>query len=152
VHYQNPRVVTGCLVEWRDLILLCRRAIEPRRGLWTLPAGFMENGETLEEGASRETWEEARARVDILGPYSIISLPHVNQVYLIFRARLRDGRFGAGEESLETALFAEAEIPWDEIAFPTIERTLRRYFRERRAARDFTVETDVIRRPPRSAA
>ena len=115
-----------------DQVLLCRRAIEPRRGLWTLPAGFLENGETLAAGAVRETLEEANARVAIGPLYTIISLPHISQVYMMFRARLLDLDFGPGPESLEVRLFDEDEIPWEELAFRTIGRTLRNYFLDRK--------------------
>lgn len=131
VHYQNPKVVVGCIPEWEDKILLCRRAIEPKYGLWTLPAGFMENGETTAEGAMRETLEEAGARVALLGLYSMISLPDINQVYLLFRARLLHLDFQPGEESLEAALFGEAEIPWRELAFRTVHATLEHYYADR---------------------
>ncbi len=120
VHYQNPKLVVGCLPEWEDRVLLCRRAIEPRHGLWTLPAGFLENNETLHAGAARETLEEARARVEIGTLYTMISLPQISQVYVIFRARLVDLDFGPGPESLEVRLFHEDEIPWEELAFRTI--------------------------------
>jgi ADP-ribose pyrophosphatase YjhB (NUDIX family) len=132
IHYENPKMVVGCIPEWEDRILLCRRAIEPRRGLWTLPAGFMENAETTAEGAQRETLEEANARVEIHGLYALFNIPHINQVYMLFRARLLDLDFSAGAESLETRLFTEDEIPWDEIAFITVRRTLRHYFDDRR--------------------
>ena len=132
VHYENPKMVVGCIPEWENRILLCRRAIEPRRGLWTLPAGFMENAETTAEGAQRETLEEANARVEILGLYALFNIPHINQVYMLFRARLLDLDFSAGAESLETRLFEENEIPWEEIAFVTVRRTLRHYFDDRR--------------------
>lgn len=131
IHYQNPRVVTGCLVTWRDKVLLCRRAINPRSGLWTLPAGFLENGETTQEGAARETWEEACARVEVIDLYTMFSLPHISQVYMFYRAQLIDGAYSAGEETLEASLFAEQEIPWSELAFPVIEKTLELYFRDR---------------------
>ena len=131
IHYQNPKMVVGCLPEWEDKVLLCKRAIEPQYGKWTLPAGFMENGETTLQGALRETWEEAGARVEISHLFTLYNLPHISQVYLMFRARLLDLDFAAGEESLEVALFTEAEIPWDEIAFLTIEKTLRQYFEDR---------------------
>lgn len=133
IHYQNPKMVVGCIAEWEDRILLCRRAIEPKYGLWTLPAGFMENGETTAEGAARETLEEAGARVEVLGLYSMISLPDINQVYLMFRARLLHLDFTHGEESLEARLFSEAEIPWGEMAFRTIHLTLASYFQDRRS-------------------
>jgi ADP-ribose pyrophosphatase YjhB (NUDIX family) len=132
IHYQNPKMVVGCIPEWEDKVLLCRRAIEPKYGLWTLPAGFMENGETTLEGAARETWEEAGARIEIGGLYTLYNLPHINQVYLMFRARLLDLDFQPGIESLETRLFTEAEIPWDEIAFRTVRATLEQYFSDRR--------------------
>ena len=131
VHYQNPKMVVGCIPEWEDKILLCRRAIEPRYGLWTLPAGFMENGETTLEGAARETWEEAGARIEMGSLYTLFNLPHINQVYLMFRARLLDLNYQSGIESLETKLFTEAEIPWDEIAFRTVRATLELYFKDR---------------------
>jgi ADP-ribose pyrophosphatase YjhB (NUDIX family) len=132
IHYQNPKMVVGCIPEWEDKVLLCRRAIEPKHGYWTLPAGFMENGETTLEGAARETWEEAGARIEIGGLYTLYNLPHINQVYLMFRARLLDLDFKPGIESLETRLFSEAEIPWDEIAFRTVHATLEQYFDDRR--------------------
>ena len=132
IHYQNPKVVTGCIPEWEDRILLCKRAIEPRHGLWTVPAGFMENGETLEEGAARETLEEANARVRMKQLYTTFSLPHIDQIYMLFRGELLDLDFSPGEESLEVALFTEQEIPWEELAFPVIAETLRLYFKDRR--------------------
>jgi len=131
VHYQNPKMVVGCIAEWEDKILLCRRSIEPRHGLWTVPAGFMENGETTHEGALRETLEEANARVEIGPLYALHNLPYANQVYLIFRARLLDLDFSPGAETLEVRLFDEAEIPWDQIAFRTVRRTLTRYYEDR---------------------
>ena len=127
IHYVNPKIVVGCLPEWQDRILLCKRAIEPRLGLWTLPAGFLENGETLVAGALRETLEEANARVEIGELYTVISLPHISQVYMMFRARLLDLDFGPGTESLEVRLLRE-----DELAFRTIGRTLRNYFLDRK--------------------
>lgn len=132
IHYQNPKIVCGCVPVWQDKVLLCRRAIEPRRGLWTLPAGFMENGETTPEAAARETWEEAAARVAMGELYAVFNIRHINQVYMMFRAELQDGVYGVGEESLETRLFHEEEIPWDELAFPSITRTLRYYFEDRK--------------------
>jgi ADP-ribose pyrophosphatase YjhB (NUDIX family) len=131
VHYQNPKIVAGCIPEWGPQVLLCRRAIEPRRGLWTLPAGFMENGESTEEAAARETREETLAEVEILSLYTMYSLPHISQVYLMFRGRLRQPEFGAGDESLEVRLFEEHEIPWEAIAFRTVRETLQHYFRDR---------------------
>jgi ADP-ribose pyrophosphatase YjhB (NUDIX family) len=131
IHYQNPKVVVGCIAEWEDRVLLCRRAIEPRRGLWTLPAGFMENAETTQQGAARETMEEAGARVEIQGLYSLFNLPHINQLYLIYRASLLDLDFCPGVESLEVALFRQQGIPWDKLAFPVVKETLDLYWRDR---------------------
>lgn len=128
IHYSNPNIVAGCIAEHEDAIILCKRAIEPRRGLWTLPAGFMENNETVEEGAIRETLEEANAHVDQLQLYAMYSIPHISQVYMMFRARLLNTDFGPGTESLAVELFREHEIPWEEIAFPVIRETLQRYF------------------------
>ncbi len=132
IHYQNPRIIAGCLPVWGEQVLLCRRAIEPRRGFWTLPAGFMENGETLEQAAARETSEEACARVRELSLYTLFDLPHISQLYVLFRAELVDLDFAAGEESLEVQLFHEHEIPWQELAFPIVGRTLKCYFADRR--------------------
>jgi ADP-ribose pyrophosphatase YjhB (NUDIX family) len=132
IHYQNPRLVVGCVPEQDGRVLLCRRAIEPRYGYWTLPAGFMENGESVGQGALRETLEEAGARVD-LGPlFSMIDVPHVQQVHIFFRADLLDTAFMAGAESLDVRLFAESEIPWEEIAFRTVAATLRHFFADRK--------------------
>ena len=148
IHYQNPKVVVGCLPEFEDRVLLCRRAIEPRKGLWTLPAGFLENGETLESGALRETLEEAGARVAVAALYAVISLPHISQVYMMFRARLLDQGFGPGPESLEVRLFAESEVPWESLAFRTIARTLRNYFLDRRLAAYRLHVSSIGRRTP----
>ncbi|MBK1619008.1 NUDIX hydrolase [Lamprobacter modestohalophilus] len=145
IHYQNPKIVVGCIPEWGDQLLLCKRAIEPRYGLWTLPAGFMENGETVQQGAARETWEEAEARVEVGRLYALFNLPHINQVYMLFRARMLEPEFGPGSESLETQLMTESEIPWDEIAFPVIQESLQLYFRDR-AAGHFPLRTGSIRR------
>ena len=130
VHYQNPKIVTGCLPIWQNSVLLCRRAIEPRSGFWTVPAGFMELDETVQQGAIRETWEEARARVELLAPYSMFNLPHVNQLYIIFRARLMDLEFEPGPESEDVRLFTEQDIPWNDLAFGTVRQTLRFYFQD----------------------
>lgn len=132
IHYQNPRMVVGCIVEWEDKILLCRRAIKPRYGLWTVPAGYMENGETTHQGALRETLEEANARVEIGALYALYNIPHINQVYLLFRARLLDLGFHAGAETLEAKLCAESDIPWDQIAFATVRNTLTHYYGDRK--------------------
>jgi ADP-ribose pyrophosphatase YjhB (NUDIX family) len=133
VHYQNPNMVVGCIVEWEGSVLLCRRAIEPRHGFWTAPAGFMERGETTEEGAAREVREEAMAEVEVGSLVAMVNVPHVDQVHLLFRARLLNGRYGAGDETLEAALYTEAEIPWDELAFPSVRFGLERYFEDRAA-------------------
>jgi ADP-ribose pyrophosphatase YjhB (NUDIX family) len=128
VHYLNPKLIVGCIPEWDRKVLLCRRGIHPRYGLWTVPAGFMELNETAPSGALRETWEEANARVEISQLYALYSLPHIGQVYMLFRARLLDLDFSAGHETLEARLFGEAEIPWDALAFATVRNTLRHYF------------------------
>ena len=131
IHYQNPRLVVGTVPVWGDRVLLCKRSIEPRKGLWTLPAGYMENGETLQEGAARESWEEACATVNIKDMYTVFNLPHIYQVYVFFLGELEDGRYGVGDESSDAGLFTREEIPWEELAFPTIERTLKYYFQDR---------------------
>ncbi len=153
IHYENPKIVTCCLPVFEGRVLMCRRAIEPRRGLWTLPGGFLETGETVFGGASRETREEARARVDGHSLYTIFNLPHISQVYMFFRARLVDGRYGAGEETLEARLFREPEVPWNELAFPVISRTLEHYFRDRQSGifpvrvEDIIIENAIGERP-----
>ena len=131
IHYENPRLVVGCVPEWEGRLLLCRRAIEPRYGYWTLPAGFMENGETTAQGAVRETLEEAGARIELTAPFSMISVPHVNQVHLFYRARLLDLEFKPGDESLEVILAEEAQVPWKDIAFRTVGLTLKHWFADR---------------------
>lgn len=133
IHYENPNIICGTLAIWQDKVLLCRRAIEPRYGLWTLPAGFMEIGETIEAGAARETWEEAEGRVSHAHLYCIYNIPRIGQVYMLFQCDLDEGVFGVGSESLECALFDEADIPWGELAFPSIDRTLKHYFADRKA-------------------
>ena len=128
VFYQNPKIIVGCLPRWEDKILLCKRAVEPRKDFWTLPAGYMENGETLEDGAARETREEAMTEVSIVRLQSIISLPFIDQVYFLFLADLNEPSFGPGPESADVKLFKESEIPKDELAFRAIEFSLGRYF------------------------
>ena len=132
IHYQNPKIVAGCIPVWEDRVLLCKRAIEPRYGKWTLPAGFMENGETVAQAASRETTEEAEARVVDLELYGLFNITHVNQVYIMFRGRLESNDFGPGDESLEVRLVEEKDVPWEELAFPVMQRTLRLFFEDRR--------------------
>jgi len=151
VHYENPKMVVGCIPEWESRILLCRRAIEPRLGLWTVPAGFMENGETTAAGAMRETLEEANARVEILGLYALFNIPHISQVYMLFRARLLDLDFRAGAETLETKLFDEHSIPWEQLAFATVRRTLNLYFSDRRNG-EFRFHMGTIEPAPKPAA
>ena len=132
VHYQNPKLIVGAIPVWEDKILLCRRAIEPRHGFWTLPAGFMENGETTVEAAARETLEEANAQVSIGELYTLYNLPYINQVHLLFRASLQNLDFSPGVESLEVQLFAEQDIPWDALAFRPVRFSLQHYFSDRR--------------------
>ncbi len=133
IHYQNPKIVAGVLPTWKDQILFCRRAIEPRKGLWTLPAGFMENNETVAEAACRETYEEAHARLAGVELYTVISLPHISQVYMLYRGELDDGSYSPGIESLETRLFDIDTIPWGELAFKTIEKTLQCFVEDRKS-------------------
>jgi len=133
IHYQNPRIIVGCLPLWEDKVLLCKRAIEPRKHYWTLPAGFMENAETTQEGAVRETWEEAHARVSSPVLYTLFDLPDINQVYMFYRCELTGPEYGSGPESLEVELFDESEIPWTELAFPVIYETLKLYFSDRQS-------------------
>ncbi|MGQ7846560.1 NUDIX hydrolase [Granulosicoccus sp. 3-233] len=147
IHYENPKNVVGCLLEWQGKVLLCKRAIEPRYGYWTLPAGFMENGESTIEGAAREAFEEATARCDELRLFSVYNLPRISQVYLMFHGQLRDGFAEANEETLEVRLFDQSEIPWSELAFPVVVETLTRYY-EMRHQRDRRVySADIFSRP-----
>lgn len=145
IHYQNPKVVVGCIPEWQNQILLCKRAIEPQYGLWTFPAGFMENDETIEDAARRETEEEAQANVALTGLYTVFSIPHVSQVYMVFRAKMQERQFGAGEESLEVQLFNLDQIPWTELAFQVIEETLRLYAQDR-ATDQYPIHVGTIQR------
>jgi ADP-ribose pyrophosphatase YjhB (NUDIX family) len=131
VHYKNPKIVAGCIPEWEDRILLCRRAIQPRYGLWTLPAGYMEIGESTLQAAQRETLEEANARVEIQDLYMVINLSYANQVHLMYRSRLLDEEYSSGQESLEVRLYRKAEIPWDLLAFPSVRETLKYYYQDR---------------------
>jgi ADP-ribose pyrophosphatase YjhB (NUDIX family) len=146
IHYENPKMVVGCIPEWQDRVLLCRRAIQPRHGKWTLPAGYLENGERVAEGAKRELFEEACARSVAVVPYALYDLTFVNQMYLFFRAPLAGAEFAAGKESLDVRLFDEEQIPWGELAFQVVSETLKRYFEDRRAG-TFTFHTGQIRRP-----
>ncbi len=143
IHYQNPRNIVGTVPVWDGKVLLCRRAINPRYGFWTLPAGFMELDETTTQAAARETLEEAGARVEIQGLFSLLNVPRARQVHIFYRARLLDLDFAAGEESLEVQLFDEASIPWPEIAFASVEQTLRFFFADS-ASGNFELHTDDI--------
>ena len=131
VHYRNPKVIVGCVPEWEGRILMCRRNIEPRFGLWTFPAGFLEMSETTAQGAARETREEAQADVEIGSMLAVIDVPYVSQIYVIHRGRMKSAHHGVTPESSETVLMREDEIPWDDIAFPTILHSLRFYFADR---------------------
>jgi len=144
IHYRNPLLVIGSIPETDERVLLCRRAIEPRLGFWTLPAGFMELGETTAQGAIRETLEEANARIELDEVFTMLSVPHVDQVHLYYRAKLLDLDFSPGAESLEVALFHERDIPWNELAFRTVSATLRLYYADRRAGA-YKFHADVIR-------
>ncbi len=147
IHYENPKNVVGCLLEWQGKVLLCKRAIEPRHGFWTLPAGFMENKETTLEGAAREAKEEACAECENLRLFAVYNLPRISQVYMMFFGRLKDGYADVGEESLEVGLFRQNEIPWDDLAFPVVTETLTRYF-ERKQDRIREVHyADIYSRP-----
>ena len=130
IQYENPRLIVGCVAHWENRILLCRRAIEPRLGYWTLPAGFMENAETTAEAASRETLEEAGAKIIIDAPFAMVSIAHINQVHLFYRGRLSTPDYLAGEESLEVALFKPSDIPWQEMAFRSVTFCLQRYLED----------------------
>src|ERR1700728_3622156 len=162
IHYENPRLVVGCVPEHEGRILLCRRAIEPRRGYWTLPAGFMENDETLQQAAMRESREEALADVEIGSLLAIVHVLHARQVHVFFRARLPTASYGVGHESLEVELFDLAAIPWPDLAFPSSEFALRHYLDDRQAGRDGYHSTTIDRRlrgggpspewPPRTPA
>jgi ADP-ribose pyrophosphatase YjhB (NUDIX family) len=132
IHYENPLNVVGTVPVWNDKVLLCRRNIEPRHGFWTLPAGFMELGETTEQGAIRETEEEAGARIDVQGLFTVLNVVRVGQVHFFYRAKLRDTDFAPGPESIEARLFHEQEIPWGDLAFRTVRETLLRYFEDRK--------------------
>jgi len=150
IHYTNPRIVAGCILSWEERILLCRRAIEPRYGLWTLPAGFMENGETTMEAAAREAFEEAYAEAEAMTLYGIYNLKHISQVYVMFRGILRQGYARAGAESLEVKLVTAEEIPWSELAFPVVRETLERYLEERVHGQFNVHSADVLRQDNKS--
>lgn len=156
IHYQNPKMVVGSIPVWEQdgevRVLLCKRAIEPQYGYWTLPAGFMENNETTSQGAQRETQEEAGANIVLHELFSMLNVPHVNQVHLFYRATLLDLDFQAGTESLDVQLFAEQEIPWDDIAFPTVSHTLKFFFENSEKVKQggaFALHTHDIFKPMR---
>ena len=144
IFYVNPKVIVGCIPTVGDKVLLCKRAIEPRYGKWTLPAGFMENRETTAEGAAREMWEEAEARAVDMALYRIFDVPHISQVYVFYRCQVLDDQFGAGSESLESKLYSEADIPWDELAFRVVIEMLREFFEDRKT-QNFPVRNSTIR-------
>lgn len=154
VDYVNPANVVGTIPVWGDddgdAVLLCRRAIEPRRGRWTLPAGFLEHGETLDAGAARETWEEAGARIDMGPLFTVLDVVHAGQVHVFYRARLLDLDLAPGQETLEARVFPFEQIPWDELSFLTVRRTLELYLADR-AAGTFGVHTEAIPWVPRLA-
>jgi ADP-ribose pyrophosphatase YjhB (NUDIX family) len=147
IHYQNPKIIAGCVPDHQGRILLCRRAIEPRLGYWTVPAGFMENRETVQQAAARESLEEARADVQIGSLLAIVHVLEARQVHIFFRATLPRAEFDISPESLEVGLFSEADIPWADIAFPSIEFALRRYFSDRATGREDYHFTTAERRP-----
>ena len=148
IHYVNPKIIVGCLPTIEDRILLCKRAIEPRYGKWTLPAGFMENGETSADGAARETWEEAAAKATDLALYRIFDVPHISQVYLFYRCGIENDAFGVGPESLESGLFSGDEIPWHELAFPVVREMLQEYLQDRERG-EYPIRNTVIDYPRR---
>ena len=147
VHYQNPKLVVGSVAEWQGKVLLCRRAIEPAYGKWTLPAGFMENGESTSQAAARETLEEACTQIRIDALFALTNISSISQVHLFYRGALISPEFASGPESLETALFDEAEIPWPEIAFRSVKSCLEAYFADRRQGKYAFHEADLILRP-----
>lgn len=151
IQYFNPRIIVGCIPEWEDgRILMCRRNIEPRHGLWTFPAGFMELGETSAQGAAREAMEESQADVEVGELLAMINVPYVSQLYVVHRGRMRSAHHGPTPESSETRLMSESEIPWDEIAFPTVLHSLRFFYADRAAGRQLIHTLDLAQRPRRS--
>jgi len=155
IHYQNPKMVIGSIPVWHDedapRVLLCKRAIEPRCGYWTLPAGFMENDETTADAAMRETEEEAGARIKLHGLFSLLNVPHVHQVHMFYRATLLDLDYAAGIESLDVRLFSEEEIPWSDIAFPTVSMTLKFLFADLARGADFGFHAHDVLKNMRAA-
>ena len=146
IHYHNPRVIVGILPEYNRQILLCKRAIEPRHGFWTLPAGFLENGESTLEGAMRECCEEANASVINPSLYALYDIPHINQLYVFYRAQLADSSFGPSIESTEVALFDEDNIPWEQLAFTVVKSVLDQFLHDRKTG-NYQVVREVIEGP-----
>ncbi|TWO72818.1 NUDIX hydrolase [Caenimonas sedimenti] len=144
IHYENPLNVVGTVPYWGRQVLLCKRNIEPRWGKWTLPAGFMELGESTEQGAARETTEEAGAQFEMEGLFTVLSVPRVGQVHLFYRARLLSEVFDPGHETIEARLFDEEQVPWDDIAFRTVHETLKRFFDDRRAGHFGVHNLDIV--------
>jgi ADP-ribose pyrophosphatase YjhB (NUDIX family) len=137
IHYQNPNNIAGAILTWQGKVLLCKRAIDPRYGLWTLPAGFMENNETVAQAAARESMEEANARAGDLKLFGVFSMPYISQVYLMLSGELLSADVSSGDESLEVGLFSRHEIPWQEIAFPVITHSLELFYK-------YGVESDKV--------
>jgi ADP-ribose pyrophosphatase YjhB (NUDIX family) len=147
IHYVNPKLVVGCILTWQRKVLLCKRSIEPRRGYWTLPAGFMENGESAAQGAAREASEEANAVAQSLELFGVYSLPRISQVYVMFLGQLKDGAASAGEESLEVGLFEQQDVPWSELAFPVVSESLEQFFARGQRTAERAYLADVHSRP-----
>ena len=148
IHYQNPKIVTGTIPIMRDRVLLCKRAIHPRQGLWTLPAGFLENEETIAQGAFRETLEETKTKVKMGKLYAIFNIPQVSQIYILFFAEVMKEDFGETSESLEVKLFKNEEVPWQKLAFPFVPIVLKHYFEDRKN-KQFDLKIETIERPPK---
>ncbi len=146
IHYQNPNIVAGVIAEYDSKILLCKRAINPQIGKWTLPAGFLENHETVMQGAAREAMEEANAELADMQLFSVISIPHISQVYMMYRATLIEGRASAGPESEAVGLYMESEIPWQQMAFPVVIESLKLYYRDLHNGRFRTHYGDIVKR------
>lgn len=143
IHYQNPRLVVGTVPVWQDRILLCKRAIEPRYNTWTLPAGFMELGESTAQGAARETLEESGARIKLGVLFTIIDVPQIEQVHMFYLAQALDGELDPGPESLEARYYSEADIPWEDLSFRTVASTLQQFFADRRAGAFLTHHSTI---------
>jgi ADP-ribose pyrophosphatase YjhB (NUDIX family) len=145
IHYENPKIIVGCLPIWEDKVMLCRRAIEPQHGLWNIPGGFMENNESVEQGAAREMWEETFGRVTIVGLHTVFNVLPVNQVHLHFLAELQDLTYQITPESSEIVLFNEEDVPWAEIAFASSAFALKKYFEDRKLGKRRTHTGSLIR-------